>query len=351
VSILALFWVVSWSLCGIALVILIGLVAYRAHANWRAEARRLERAHYIALLKASAGGPGGAVPPAGAIFRAGDVLTDLAVEMLELVRGDEKRRFAERTVKAGAAERLYERLRRGDVRTRILAAAALANFVDEKTRMALIDALDDGNRGVRLTAALSLAEGGRAPPAEGVILKLGLGEQEGSLLTVMLLFEMAQASVGDVRSLLLNVLTAPAIKAAAAEALARCDDFASIPVIAALAMNADPRASELPRYLGALAEFEHPAGSAAVLHCLDSPVAEVRAAAARAAGRIVVDAALDRLERLLGDPDWWVRFRAAHALLRYGDTGEERLQRTARRSDEPAREAAALTLAEHAGAA
>ena len=89
----------------------------------------------------------------------------------------------------------------------------------------------------------------------------------------------------------------------------------------------------------------------AVLHCLDSPAAEVRAAAARAAGRIGVEPALDRLERLLGDPDWWVRFQAAQALLRFGDEGQRRLQLAARRNEEPARETAALTLAEHADAA
>ena len=204
---------------------------------------------------------------------------------------------------------------------------------------------------MRLTAALSLAAEGQAPTPEEVIRRLGIGEGEMSLLTVMLLVEMAQTDVENVRSLLLDAATTPATRAAAAEALARSDDFAAVPIIAALAVDTDPWASELPRYLGALAEIEHPAGSAAVLHCLDSPSAEVRAAAARAAGRIGIEPALDRLERLLGDADWWVRFQAAHALLRFGDEGKSRLQRTARRDEEPARETAALTLAEQAGAA
>src|SRR4029450_13305050 len=184
---LHLFWIVTWSACGLALVILLGLVLQRIYAKRRADARRLERAHYIELLKARAEESAGAADPAG------DVLTDLSVEILEPRRGDEKHRFAERVTKTGAAERLHERLRHGDVRTRILAAAALANFVDDKTRMALIVALDDPNRHVRLTAALSLADGGRAPPSEDVILKLGLDKLETSLLTVMLLFEIAQA--------------------------------------------------------------------------------------------------------------------------------------------------------------
>jgi len=82
-----------------------------------------------------------------------------------------------------------------------------------------------------------------------------------------------------------------------------------------------------------------------------SPSAEVRAAAARAAGRIVVATSLDRLEQLLGDPDWWVRFNAAQALLRFGDRGHLRLQRAAVRCEEPASETAVLTLAEQTDAA
>jgi HEAT repeat protein len=341
-SLLALFWLSSWSACGLALAVLVGLVGYRAWDNWRADARRRERAEYIALLKARA-------EPSAA---ADDVLTDLSVDILELVRGDTKARFAERITRTGAAERLHARLRRGGVRTRMLSAAALANFTDAGTQAALTAALDDRNPEVRLTAALSLAADGHAPPPEEVIRRLGLGAHETSLLTVMLLVEMAQTDLASVRALLGDSATAPTVRAATAEALALCDDFAAVPMVGALAIAADPWASELPRYLAALARFRHPSGAPAVLRCLASPVAEVRAAAAHAAGRIGVAAALERLEQLLADPGWWVRFQAAQALLQFGENGEQRLRRIAEDGEEPARETAALTLAEQtAGAA
>ena len=298
-----------------------GLVAYSSWAKRRAAARSLKREHYIELLKAGAEEPEG-----DATVPADDVLTDLAVELLELVRGDEKARFAERVARAGAVARLHARLRRGNVRDRILAAAALANFHDEETQAALTEALDDRNPRVGRMAALSLAATGKSPAPKEVIRRLRIGEHEASLLIVMLLVEMAQSDVESVRSLLLDPDTSADLKAAAAEALALCNDVAAVPAIARLAMDADPGASELPRYLGALAEIEHPAGSPAVLHWLNSSSAQVRAAAARAAGRIGVEPALDRLERLLGDPDWWVRFQAAHALLRFGEEGQRRLQ-------------------------
>ena len=340
-SLLALFWLLSWSACGLALAVLAGLVGYRAWDNRRAEARRRERAQYIALLKARA------EPSAPA----GDVLTDLTVDILELVRGEEKDRFAERLAGTGVAGQLHARLRHGGTRTRMLTAAALANFSDAGTREALTAALDDRNPEVRLTAALSLAADGQAPPPEEVIRRLGLGEHETSLLTVLLLVEMAQTDLASVRALLGDSATAPSVRAATAEALALGDDFVAVPIIGALAIAADPWAGELPRYLAALARFRHPAGAPAVLHGLGSPVEAVRAAAAHAAGRIGVAAALDRLEQLLADPAWRVRFEAAQALLKLGSEGERRLRHVARDGEEPARETAVQILAEHAAAA
>jgi HEAT repeat protein len=296
------------------------------------------------LLKAGAEKPEG-----DATVPADNVLTDLAVELLELVRGDEKARFAERMARVGAAARLHRRLHRGNVRDRVLAAAALANFDDEETQNALIGALDDRNTRVRRVAALSLAAMGSSPAPKEVIRRIRIGEHGASPLIVMLLVGLAQSDVESVRSLLLDPDTSEDLKAAAATALALCNDVAAAPAIAALAMSADSEASELPRYLGALADIEHPAGSPAVMHWLNASSAKVRAAAARAAGRIGVEAALDRLEQLLGDLDWWVRFQAAHALLRFGEEGRRRLNLAAARIDEPARETASLTLAEHAG--
>ena len=185
-SALTLFWIVAWSICGLALVILVGLVIYSNRAKGRAAARNLVREHYIELLKAGAEKREG-----DTTALADDVLTDLAVDLLELVRGDEKARFAERVAKAGAVVRLHQRLRRGNVRVRVLAAAALANFHDIETQEALTEALDDGNPRVRRVAALSLAATGKSPAPKEVFRRLRIGEHEASLLIVMLLVGMA----------------------------------------------------------------------------------------------------------------------------------------------------------------
>jgi hypothetical protein len=114
-SFLTQFWVVSWSVCALAVTIVVGLVIYSSWAKSRAAARSLKREHYVALLKAGADALEGK-----ATMPADDVLTDLAVELLELVRGDEKARFAERVARLGTVARLHRRLRRGNVRSRVL---------------------------------------------------------------------------------------------------------------------------------------------------------------------------------------------------------------------------------------
>jgi HEAT repeat protein len=340
-SIVVWFSVVSWTLCGLAMLAVLGLVAYRVFANRHLEMLRLERQHYIELLRTD--GDSADIAPSA---RANDVLTDLTLDILELVRGDEKTRIAERAAKSGSVERLRWRLRRGDVRTRILAAATLAHFSDEATRQALTVALDDRNSTVRLTAAISLAQSGHAPAPLEVVRKLGIDDRELSLLSLTLLLEIARARVEDVRALLRHSQVKPPVKAAAAQALAMIDDFAAVPIVAALAEDCGPAAAELPHYLSALGEFGHPDGATAVEARFVSPSADVRAAAASAAGNIRTVSALDGLERLVGDSDWWVRLRSAQALLRFGDLGAQRLQRLAVQAGEPARETAELILAE-----
>jgi HEAT repeat protein len=73
---------------------------------------------------------------------------------------------------------------------------------------------------------------------------------------------------------------------------------------------------------------------------------QVRAAAAEAAGRIGLLSLALLLRALLGDTQWLVRYRAGEALARLGTIGAALLRETATCAQEPARTAAALTLAE-----
>ena len=339
---LTFLWLVSIALAVSAIAVMIGLILARLRSERRARSSEAERRRQIPLLLgvAPAQGPGGrgGLP--------GDLLTDLTIEFIRLVRGDEREAFLASAARLGVPERLRLRLRRGRPSTRLAAAEALGHFADDESVEALHASLDDSHAEVRLSAALSLAGLGRAPPARALVDRLGLGTQEHSLLTISLFREIAKGKPDEVASLLADDAIAPSVKAAAIEALAGTRDQALVPIVSDLAEAASSDGDELPRFLRALGEFGHPAGAPAVLRHLGSSVAIVRAAAAEAAGRIGLIESANRLEALLGDEDWSVRFQAGRALAQLGRVGAERLERSARSGGGRVGETAAQTLAE-----
>ncbi|QYU69621.1 HEAT repeat domain-containing protein [Leptolyngbya sp. 15MV] len=101
-----------------------------------------------------------------------------------------------------------------------------------------------------------------------------------------------------------------------------------------------------PRLVAALGRTRHPATLAVIRTALGSDMAQVRAAAAEAAGKAeLVDLAPD-LAALLADPEWMVRLRAAEALLALGKRGVDQLREASDAGDPVARRAARTMLAE-----
>lgn len=341
-TILDALWLASLLLAGIALLTMAALILARIVAARRAAVREAERRRQIGLLLSAPRSR----ERLETVEPADDLLTDVAIELVELVRGEEREDFLASATRLGVPDTLRARLRNGGTRSRIAAAEALGHFSDASSRAALRDALDDASFEVRLTAALALATGGDAPPANALVRQLGIGTREQSLLALSLLREIARKKPVEVKTLVLDETTEPHARAAAIEALSASGDYSLVPVIARLAAEAALDSDTLPRLIEALGEFGHPAGAAAVVHHLDSPDAGVRAAAAQAAGRIGIVAAREKLGTLLGDSDWWVRLRAGQALVRLGRPGEDLLEVVAAYGEEPARETAALTLAE-----
>lgn len=72
----------------------------------------------------------------------------------------------------------------------------------------------------------------------------------------------------------------------------------------------------------------------------------VRSAAAEAAGLAGFSRLVHDLDLLLGDPEWWVRFRAGEALVSLGGEGVSLLTRTASGERPLANLAAEAALAE-----
>lgn len=336
-------WVMSLAVCAISLLIMLALIVARVINNRRAASQQSERRRMVPLLL-------GVQPSSERIPNvqpASDLLTDVAIELVQMVRGTDKEAFVARSYRLGVDATLRHRLRRHrSPRLRLAAAEALADFEDEQSMSHLSEALDDKNSDVRLSAAIALANAGKAPPVSVLVDKLGIGSTENSMLVVSLFRDIAAYRPGEIRALVEDERTHPSVKAAAIDALAASGDYSLVPVVVSLSLKADPFGEELPRYLRSLADFGHPAAAPAIEHALDSPAWTARAAAAQAAGKLRLRSTVERLASLLGDPQWWVRFRAGEALASLGKPGHRLLQQVSRSGSELASTAARLTLAE-----
>lgn len=339
-SSLTALWLLATAIAGAALLIMLLLILARFVLGRTGRAREEQRQRLVPILL------GARAPGRLAQSASGGLLAELSIELIQLVRGTDRAQFVAAATRLGVPERLRHQLNSGSTRVRLAAAEALSEFADDATVERLTAALRDRNSDVRLSAALSLASVMKAPPARQLVDLLGIGTTENSRLVVALLRDIAADKPEEIRSLILDPSVPSRAKAAAIEALSAADDYTLVPLVTTLAMTADTDDEALPRYLAALGQFGHPAAEPAVKRGLGSPSWDVRAAAAEAAGRIGLVRLAPYLRERLGDREWWVRFRAGEALARMGEEGAALLRDSAAGAAEPARSAAALTLAE-----
>ncbi len=329
-------------MAAISLLIMVGLLIARSVVARLSSRRAAERTRLIALLLGESDLPAGAVRAHGIPRK---LLTSLSVELIQLVRGEDRARFIATATTMGVPERLRHQLDRGSARARLAAAEALGHFPDAKSLQRLRLALEDRNPDVRIAAALSLAEAGEAPSGAEIIYRLGIGSRENSLLAVSLFHDIAEQRPDELKTLLVDENIPPGAKAAVIESLAVSGDYTLVPLIVSLArQEEDPQ--HLTRYVRALGKFGHPAAEPAIKRGLQSRYWEVRSSAARATGRIGLAALAPNLKQLLGDPEWWVRFRAGQALALLAPAGVEYLREVASSGSEPARTAASSIMAE-----
>lgn len=340
-NILLFVWTLSLVMAGTALAIMLGLIIARVLRDQRVRQYEGQRRMLVpALLGASE------LPPEVAGKIAPDVIADVATSLIQLVRGDDREAFIERAEKFGVPRRLEQLLRSGSDRTRLAAAQAMGAFNDAKTLHLLRRALNDRNQDVRLAAALSIASAGDTESAAGIVPRLGEEEEEPSLLLVTLFKRIAADRPDEIKQLVTDPQSHSRVKVAAIEALAATGDYSLVPLIADLALAAPDDAEELPRYLRALGQLAHPAGRKAVMDGLSRPAMAARAAAVGAAGKIGLLETAPTLRALLDDPEWWVRFRAAEALIEFGEPGRALLRDAVQNGTPRARDAAITMLAE-----
>jgi HEAT repeat protein len=337
-------WQVSLALCSAAFLALVLILVARFFAERRNTRTETERRRIARMLMAPhLDAP---VPPIRALEM--EAAAQLALEMAELVRGPDRQAL----LANAEALRIPRTLLRSSVsrsaQDRLLAAEALAMFPIGQDRVRQM--LRDRNPDVRLGAALALAQNQAAPPAAEIVMRLGLGTSERSLLIASLMRDLVDADPASVQDLLSDQTLPDAAKLAAVDALAASGRIEHAPLVARMAEEAGTDYELLPRIYHALGRIGHPSGHAAILRGLSHPAWAVRAAAAQAAGANRLATAAEPLGALLGDDQWWVRLRAGEALWRLGTPGREVLTQVAASEQPLAREAAALTLEERRSA-
>ncbi|MBC53733.1 MAG: hypothetical protein CMQ34_15355 [Gammaproteobacteria bacterium] len=252
------------------------------------------------------------------------VLRKLAIDLFHLVRGKERERLTQLLKRIGFRRECIKDLRNGSARQRQLAAAALQMFADVKSRTALLKALDDRDPETRVAAADSLLVIDALPDLDVLMEKLDHSVTARSRDVRTLFRDIARRSPAYLIALAEQKHLGLTEKLLIADAMVDARDYHVLPVLLGYARHDD--AELRAAALRALSALQHPAAADVVSRGLRDMSWQVRAVAAKAAGRIGLQECLSPLNFLIDDRNWWVRFRAAEALCKLGDEGIAVLQ-------------------------
>ena len=279
----------------------------------------------------------------------GETVAETLLEVLALVRGSDRDRIVETAIDKGAPSVLRKQLAEGQVRTRILAAEALAFFPEAETHRALQSAQYDADARVQVAALKSMVGIGAPLSIDDLLARISAGGKRRQSALVGVLRMAVASQPTEAISALSRTNLAALVRIQLIDSLAAAQASDSFDMIAALTddENIEIRAAAI-QALGVLA---HPLGAPIIARALEDGDWRIRLKAAEAAGRLGLFEFSEPLCALLSDEIWWVRFRASEALAALGEKGIAALRAVAASGGEDsARRAAALALLERAAA-
>jgi HEAT repeat protein len=343
VSFLDALWQVSLAMMAMSLSIVLLLIAYRWIDARNDRHRRRRRGQIEAAIFAFLDGSADRDAVVNAAGPRVELVGEVGLELVDLVRGQDRDRLIALLDGLGVARALRRRVEHGRRLARMTAAERLRCFGDEETSAVLRRALEDRDPDVRLAAARSLAEIGALPPLAELVAKLQIGTVQHSQALRHVFRSLGRHHSAELIALLES--DAPALaKVLALDALGRSGDYTAIAAIVAASADADIELRAAA--FRALGDLGHPAALPAVSRGLADPDWEIRTQAAVCAGRIGFVSLLPKLVALLGDPVWWVRFRSIEALFALGEPGEHAVIAVSQGAPGPAARTAQLVLAE-----
>lgn len=274
----------------------------------------------------------------GALLR---VLTSL----LEQLQGAGRDRLIAVIGAMGVRQTLNEVLRNGRVRDRINASVVLGNFRDEPAASALTTLLHDSDLAVRLAAARALLN----HPYSALTLRefleaLRFSNHDPSIALADIFDRLPPHWHAEAIAMLRGELPAN-WRRMLAIALGRSRTPDALEAIASLLSEEDPRL-RAAAWIGLAELGDHSAHDMLPEGLVDqSP--DVRLTACHCAKRLRAVDCIPSLTRLLrNDPDWWVRYRAAQALVAMGGTGRGAILSASAESRNPTSDVGLLVLRE-----
>jgi HEAT repeat protein len=266
----------------------------------------------------------------------------------ETVAGPVRDRLADLARRAGADAPLRRWLRRPGVRRKLLAIQTAGNLRDERSLKPLLRLLGDRRPFVALCAARAL---GQIDPAltGSAVVPLVAERPDWPFARLAQLLKAA-GPANSSAALARAALAAPTpTRPRMARLLAEAEAVDALPVLRKFLDWTDEEECE-SACLQALARFRDPADTPRYRSRLGHPSWTVRMHAAAALGPVGLPEDGKALLALLEDPEWWVRYRAARALLQLPGTDRARVEALREAAPAgPAREALHQVLAEREG--
>jgi HEAT repeat protein len=344
-SALSLLWWLSVLLAGVSVLWMMGLILARLFRENSEVRRQHDRealsGAYLAIMEGVPGAAAGLLP----FQHRSRLMAETLLEVLNIVRGQERDRLIRSLFDLGVDARLRARLTRGSRTGRLAAVEALAAFGSAETRDAL-RALHSASRDaeIRIGIVRTLIDIGDAPRVQDLMREMAGQADRDSLQYAPVLRRLAIDRPEDALEALAVSEFNTAARVVLIDAVGATGDYRALEPLTreTEAVEVLVRTAAI-RALGVLA---HPGSAGVVARALTDTAWEVRAEAAGSAADLNVAGLIPGLLVLLDDPVWWVRFRAAEALASMRGEGVAALRQALGSARDTVRRAAAMALAE-----
>ncbi len=346
---------VSIILAGISVASLCVLISSQAVVSKRKSLEARRKKHLMAVALEYMEEPE-TLPAFKAQLKASDkkLLIRVFIELLPKLKGDYASLVVNLMRELGILDRGIKELSSPKWWKRAEACSALGYFDDPTVISALENALDDPIVSVRLEAARSLSKLNAVQSVAGLVARLAMVDPSHSLGVTQIFRSLGSRAVLELVAVLDSDVS-DNVKVLAADALGYIGDSRVLPSLLrhfdssdigdvqsggthfisrgrGFSANPQPirRSITLQMTLmQALTRLGDEAGARAIERAMDDPVWEMRAQAAQCIGQMSWRHAIPKLERLLHDNHWWVRYHAAEALFRLGVRGRKTLMAAA----------------------